>query len=333
MRKKYYLSLLTIPIIAFSLALMSMPVTAGDGDVTFDITAYFYATSGIIPGVDPDTTLPPYYGWVLVDVYVDASALTPSTGMHGWGLLVTVDPAVLTPQMAAGGSSGYFLYDWSFTNHPPPPFPPGAPMPYPPSFVSSVGADYIEAGEFYLPLPPDGATGVGKLCSLYFTSNSLTDYTELTIDVANSGYQDTSGEKYLINPVDGHYNTPQDAMFLEQYQGSTWPTGDPTGSDWHELEPVYCTDWTMESFNDNGDGVLSPSDQVDMMRSSDPEPIWFHVEWTNPYGTAGDGIADMWVTLKPDIPEFPLGSVAPLALIAAVAYIWWVSRRKRQEAV
>ena len=35
----------------------------------------------------------------------------------------------------------------------------------------------------------------------------------------------------------------------------------------------------------------------------------------------------------PPVPEFPLGSIAPIALIAAIAYIWWVTRRKRQEAV
>ena len=34
---------------------------------------------------------------------------------------------------------------------------------------------------------------------------------------------------------------------------------------------------------------------------------------------------------QPVVPEFPLGSVAPIALIAAIAYIWWVTRRKRQE--
>jgi hypothetical protein len=34
---------------------------------------------------------------------------------------------------------------------------------------------------------------------------------------------------------------------------------------------------------------------------------------------------------EPVVPEFPLGSVAPIALIAAIAYIWWVTRRKRQE--
>jgi len=32
----------------------------------------------------------------------------------------------------------------------------------------------------------------------------------------------------------------------------------------------------------------------------------------------------------PPVPEFPLGSVAPIALIAAVAYIWWVTKRKTQ---
>jgi hypothetical protein len=33
------------------------------------------------------------------------------------------------------------------------------------------------------------------------------------------------------------------------------------------------------------------------------------------------------------VPEFPLGSVAPIALIAAIAYIWWVTKRKTREAM
>ena len=35
----------------------------------------------------------------------------------------------------------------------------------------------------------------------------------------------------------------------------------------------------------------------------------------------------------PAVPEFPLGSVAPIALIAVVAYIWWVTKRKTQKVM
>ncbi len=146
----------------------------------------------------------------------------------------------------------------------------------------------------------------------------------------SSGYKDTTEGEYAINPVDGHYNMPPNGYLFETPEGGTFPTGDPSFTDWHELEPVFCQNWTLESWLDNGDGHLSPSDQIDMFRIEppDPDPYWFHVEWVNPAPVAGDGIPDMMATWKEDVPEFPLGSVAPIALIAVVVYIWWVTRRK-----
>jgi hypothetical protein len=214
-------------------------------------------------------------------------------------------------------------------------------MPYPPTSLSANGTTaeglgYVECSEAFLALPEGmGAGGVGKLCTLYFITKSSTAYTELTIVYEKSGYTEAEfGDKYRIYPIDGHYNMPPNGALFEQYTGSTWPPASPIGTDWHELEPNYCEQWSLESWTDNADGKLSPSDQIDMTRASDAKNFDFHVEWVNPYGTAGDGVADMFVTQKPPpVPEFPLGSVAPIALIAAVAYIWWTTRRKRQEAV
>ena len=342
MRAKHYTTLLIIAAIATSLAITSVPVTAADGDVTFDLTFYYSSTSGIIPGQVPSTTVP-----VQCDVYVDASALTNNSpeGMRGWGLKVLFDPAVLTPfywygspYYAVTSTTGYVLYDWTCSNWPPPPM--GTP-PYPPSFIPSNGTDpdtglhYILITEQFLKLPPEmGFGGTGKLCTILFESHSLTAYTEIELKFEDCGYTEAlAGDKYRINPIDGHYNMPSNGYLFEQFTGSTWPPGDPRFTDWHELEPMYCETWTLESWIDNGDGKLTPSDQIDMTRASDSKNFDFHVEWVNPYGTAGDGVADLFVTKKEPVPEFPLGSVAPIALIAAVAYIWWVTRRKRQEAV
>ncbi|NIU56808.1 MAG: hypothetical protein GWN67_10590, partial [Phycisphaerae bacterium] len=113
-RGKHCFALAVMTMLAISTALMSVPVYSADGDVTFDLTFFFYF-SGIVPGVPPG-------GFVIVDVYVDASALPDLSleGMVGWGLYVSVDPEVLTPVGAAGGSVGYFLYNWSDANYPSP---------------------------------------------------------------------------------------------------------------------------------------------------------------------------------------------------------------------
>jgi len=302
MGKKFFCLSILILLSLASLAMLSVPVMSADGDVTFDLTYYYFSTCGIVPGVDPG-------GYVMVDVYVDASALPDKTpeGMRGWGLKVTVDPTVLTPSSAYGADAGYFLYDWSLANFPPP-FP-WMPLPYPPTFLYSVGADFLLCSEMFVPVPPYGAGGTGKLCTLYFESKSVTAYTELTVGLwPDSGYVDATNTKYAINQVDGHYNMPPNGCLFETPVGGMFPTGDPTGSDWHELEPSYCEQWSLESWTDNGDGVLSPSDQIAMIRASAVEPVWFHVEWVSPAPVAGDGIAEMFVTEKilPPIP--PLAS-------------------------
>ncbi len=169
--------------------------------VTFDLTYYY--PDGYVPGV-------PIGDYVAVDVYVDASALPDLTqeGMIRWGLYVIVDPSVLTPVGAYGGDAGYFLYDWSYATYPPPL--PGMPMQYSPNFYPpNVGPNYIECVESFIPLPPLGAGGTGKLCTLYFQSVSETAYSPLVIEpFPSSNYQDATGSRYEINAVNGHYNQP-----------------------------------------------------------------------------------------------------------------------------
>ncbi len=92
----------------------------------------------------------------------------------------------------------------------------------------------------------------------------------------------------------------------------------------------------MESWIDNGDGKLSPSDQIDMFRieppQPGPDPTWFHVEWVSPAPVAGDGLPDMMVTEKLPTPEFPLGAEAALGMgfMVVVVCVWLRNRRKNQ---
>jgi hypothetical protein len=52
----------------------------------------------------------------------------------------------------------------------------------------------------------------------------------------------------------------------------------PVGTQWHELYPVFCTNYTLTSWEDNGDGVLSPCDTIDVQPTPDGDVEWYHVE-------------------------------------------------------
>jgi hypothetical protein len=57
-----------------------------------------------------------------------------------------------------------------------------------------------------------------------------------------------------LTPIHMHFIGPEDVD----------PILDPICTDWHELYPEYCLEWHLSSWEDNGDGFLSPSDQIDM---------------------------------------------------------------------
>jgi len=49
-------------------------------------------------------------------------------------------------------------------------------------------------------------------------------------------------------------------------------------TNWHELWPYYCRNYTLTSWQDNGDGMLSPSDQIDMIDYQTDQTTWWHVD-------------------------------------------------------
>lgn len=52
----------------------------------------------------------------------------------------------------------------------------------------------------------------------------------------------------------------------------------PVSTDWHELYPVFCTNYTLGNWVDNGDGILSYCDFIEMHQNPDGEVEWYHVE-------------------------------------------------------
>ena len=62
------------------------------------------------------------------------------------------------------------------------------------------------------------------------------------------------------------------------------PIYEPILTPWHELYPEFCQGWHLTSWEDyNGDGLLSPNDQIDMTNEETGNVTWYHVDritWT-----------------------------------------------------
>jgi len=69
------------------------------------------------------------------------------------------------------------------------------------------------------------------------------------------------------------------------YLGGILDLTSPISTDWHELYPVFCENWNITAWHDGdgGDGLLGPSDQIEMNNKISQEKSWFHVDritWT-----------------------------------------------------
>jgi hypothetical protein len=53
---------------------------------------------------------------------------------------------------------------------------------------------------------------------------------------------------------------------------------EPVGTQWHELWPIFCREYHLSSWEDNGDGILSYCDTIDMYEKPDGELRDYHVE-------------------------------------------------------
>jgi hypothetical protein len=53
---------------------------------------------------------------------------------------------------------------------------------------------------------------------------------------------------------------------------------EPVGTQWDELYPLFGRDYHLSSWEDNGDGILSYCDTIDMYEKPDGEPRDYHVE-------------------------------------------------------
>jgi hypothetical protein len=108
----------------------------------------------------------------------------------------------------------------------------------------------------------------------------------------------------------------------------------PVGSSWHEIYPVYCKQFKIVDWVDNGDGVFGPSDQFAILYEEGftggfpppgPGPYWAHLDSitvdivVSPKG-------DPW----PPSPEFPLGLTLMIAIAPAIplAFLWRLRKKE-----
>jgi hypothetical protein len=61
-------------------------------------------------------------------------------------------------------------------------------------------------------------------------------------------------------------------------EGGLFNITDPVGTQWHELWPFFCKEYHLSSWEDNGDGVLSHCDWIDIYEKPDGALKRYHVE-------------------------------------------------------
>jgi len=324
MQKKYCLLILAFALILGTTAASLSPVEAQD-------TVRFYVYPTILPAKSSGS-------YVDFEVHIECPPEWDNApeGIVGWGLSIRVDPRALEPVGAGkiGGMGGFledFLmrygYDWDYTTS---------------LFVGEtdpVTGTMFDVTEYIFgyELLGLGAGGMGSVKLARFRFKSRSDTIASPIDLFGiqappiveimAMYTTPDGVDHYVDVLDdGHYIAQTPGTILFGSSAGFIPT-DPIGSDWHEYYPVGCQWWTLESWDDNGDGVLSESDQVDMICLDTGFYAWYHVVWMNPEPNAGDGKTDLIVEFKEIVPEFPLGIglIIALAPIIPLIYLW---RRK-----
>ena len=328
MQRKYSILLLATTMMLGALTAAITPVNAQE-------TVRFY--------VSPETPIAAVTpgGYVNYEVWVESPPEWDDTasGIAGWALSVRGDPRALEPFGAGkiGGMGGFlenFLvtygYDWDYVTS----FYTGESSAETCTFfdISEQIAGYGTLGK--------GAGGSGRLFRGRFKSRS--DVLPSVIDIfgpprppiveIHAQYLTTDGVWHDVDVEDdGAYIAQTPATYYFDALGVGFDPSSPMYTDWHELWPAMSNEWSLESWVDNGDTVLSESDQIDLVQTVGPHPgvvVWGHVEWVNPAPIAGDGQADVIMNAK--VPEFPLGVAPILALVLAVpvVYLW---RRKEEK--
>jgi len=346
MRKKYcLLVLLAFVSMLGTIATYLPPPVKAQEDVRFYVDPLIYA------GLPPPPPFPPPQPNLEVKVMIESPYTWMGTadGITSFMVSVRVDPRALKVADIVPGAYGedfmdmyavylqYLGYDVSTAQGPPAKDVASGTMSGYANGLTGPDWDPVLGGAggdaFY-------ADDVAVLCVIKFITVSATQPS--VIDLMGPGisteqivkgievsckYKNAQGDTVVVEPEDGYYvaETP-DIMFVDLNQ-----TASVIGSLWHELQPEHCQEWEINDHTDtDGDGALDESEQIGMTRS-DGYSAMYHVEWVNPTPEPGDGIADLIVKWKEEVPEFPLGIgiTMMIALVIPIVYLWRTRKKEK----
>ncbi|MGD8506690.1 MAG: hypothetical protein PVF15_08515, partial [Candidatus Bathyarchaeota archaeon] len=160
----------------------------------------------------------------------------------------------------------------------------------------------------------DGVLSASDQIDMYHLGSGVTDWYHVDEVTITIWFTIKAGDPY------GWDGLP---MAAEPEEPTTELINDPIGSKWHQIFPpdFYSLTFTITSWDDNGDGYFSPSDQFDYELDFDPGiPHWAHLDAVS---------TDIIVTMKPIVPEFPLGlgMIMLLAPVIPLTYLWRLRKR------
>jgi len=107
----------------------------------------------------------------------------------------------------------------------------------------------------------------------YFSSG-WTDWTPISTVLSDPSSHDLA---FRIEGTAVHPATPSNLKYLH-CTGGLFNLTDPLDTQWHELWPIFCREYHLGSWEDNGDGILSYCDTIDMYEKPDGELRPYHVE-------------------------------------------------------
>lgn len=263
---------------------------------------------------------------VPVMLFIDSPAAWHDTalGIVGVTASLRVDPNIVTVVTAApmadnnwDGRPDSFLGNYAASQ--------GASTLWVAGTVDAAGGKIIGPGEAIAGFTELGKGAGGGPAPLFMlimqTATGVDETTAYSLlHLFDCYYTTVDGAKHAVDIVDdGHYGTPPD-QYTMSYMGSLLPSGDPTTTHWHELYPTYSQEWDLTSWEDNGDGDLTASDQIDMTQTVGTEPgwiYWFHVDtvtvtihFTFKDPDTGEGAAEPPELTEPPEPwdRSPIGS-------------------------
>ena len=242
-----------------------------DTDVLLILTLLLFSAMSIEVGFPQNETAvlfidPPSLITLTGNLFEVSVTVANVTDLFAWEFNLTFNPFFM---QCVGVEEGSFLREAGPTNWPSP-------------IIDNENGS-IKAGCSLLTSGP-GVNGTGILAYLTFRcmrpgeSYLIFIETSLLDSALTEIPHETSNGIVLQEGVCIDAEQPIKPTHVHSQQGLIDLYEPPLGSEWHELYPEYCNMYTLTSWEDNGDGYLSPCDQIDMTDIETGKVEWYHVD-------------------------------------------------------